>query len=294
MKNSIFQLLRRVGKWLGGKGLGLAKLPLAMSAYEYFYSKLAPEGAVLVEVHGQKMYVNAADKPLGRSLITTGAYEKTETEIFRSVLKPGMTVVDIGANVGYYTLIAASMVEPSGRVYAFEPEPANYELLTRNIAANGHQNVLASPEAVSNTSGSIKLYIDSQNFGNRSFSQANIVHNGGAVDVNTTSLDILWSSGKIANEIDVMKIDAQGAEGFIVEGAQKILREQRPKILMEFEPGMLQNNGTDPLGLIEELKSYGYGVKLIDIELNGLRPVETRDLLAECEKNGYIDLFLEK
>ncbi|HCX31114.1 MAG TPA: methyltransferase, partial [Blastocatellia bacterium] len=126
-----------------------------------------------------------------------------------------MTVVDIGANVGYYTLIAASVVGASGKVYAFEPEPSNYELLTRNIAANGHKNVLPSPEAVSDRVGSMKLYIDSQNFGNRSFSQQNIVHDGGAVDVNTTTLDCLCLSGKIAKQIDVMKIDAQGAEGFI-------------------------------------------------------------------------------
>jgi len=294
MKNSSFQLLRRLGHWLAGRGLGLAKMPLAMSAYEYFYSKLAPEGVVLVDVRGQKMYVNAADEPLGRSLITTGGYEKTETEIFRSLLRPGMTVVDIGANVGYYTLIAASVVGASGKVYAFEPEPSNYELLTRNIAANGHKNVLPSPEAVSDRVGSMKLYIDSQNFGNRSFSQRNIVHDGGAVDVNTTTLDSLCLSGKIANQIDVMKIDAQGAEGFIVEGATRVLQDQRPKILLEFEPGMLKNNGTEPLELIEKLKNYGYNVKLIDIELNGLRAMQTHDLMDECQKNGYVDLFLEK
>jgi hypothetical protein len=154
--------------------------------------------------------------------------------------------------------------------------------------------VLPSPAAVSDRAGSMKLYIDSQNFGNRSFSQQNIVHDGGAVDVNTTTLDSLCLSGKIANQIDVMKIDAQGAEGFIVEGATRVLQDQRPKILLEFEPGMLKNNGTEPLELIEKLKSYGYSVKLIDIELNGLRAVETQDLMDECQKNGYVDLFLEK
>jgi len=57
---------------------------------------------------------------------------------------------------------------------------------------------------------------------------------------------------------------------------------------------MLKNNGTQPLELIEKLKSYGYRVKLIDIELNSLRAVATHDLMDECQKNGYVDLFLEK
>lgn len=294
MKNSIFQLLRRLGRRLAGRGLGLANLPLAIRAYEYFYSKVAPDGVVLVEVHGQKMYVNAADEPLGRSLITTGAYEKTETEIFRSVVRPGMTVVDIGANVGYYTLIAASLVGASGSVYAFEPEPANYALLVRNIEANGFRNVMASQEAISNRSGSMKLYIDSRNFGNRSFSRENILHDGGSVDVKTASLDGLLASRTIVNEIDVIKIDAQGAEGFIVDGAKQILRDQKPKIFMEFEPEMLRNNGTEPLGLLEELKHYGYSVKLIDIEREELRAADAVQLIEECKRNGYVDLFLEK
>lgn len=294
MKDSIFKLLRRLGRGLGGRGLGLRKLPGAMSLYEYFYAKVAPEGVVLVEVQGSRMYVNPADEPVGRSLITQGSYERCETELFRSLIAPGMTVVDIGANIGYYTLIAAALVGVSGKVYAFEPEPSNYGLLTRNIEANGYANVLALPEAVSDRAGSVTLYIDSQNCGNRSFSKRNIVHDGGVVDVATTTLDSLWLSGKIASEIDVIKIDAQGSEGLIVKGAKQILKNQHPKLLMEFEPVMLKNNGTEPLELIEELESYGYDFKLIDSEHNGLRPVKKQDLLAECQRDGYIDLFLEK
>jgi FkbM family methyltransferase len=89
-----------------------------------------------------------------------------------------MTVVDIGANIGYYSLIAAEPIGTDGKVYAFEPDPDNYALLVRNVELNGYRNVETVEKAVSSESGFVTLYIDRSNFGNRSLGKNNILDDG--------------------------------------------------------------------------------------------------------------------
>ncbi len=293
MKAAIFKLLNTLGRRFSGRGLGLERVERLKAFYEYVYQRVAPSSVVLVESQGSRMYVNARDEPLGRSLVTQGIYEAYETQLFKSSVRPGMTVVDIGANVGYYTLLAAGLVGETGEVYAFEPEPGNYELLVRNVELNGYKNVVTQQKAVSDSAGAVKLYIDSANFGNRSFGQSNIVHSGGSVDVQTVSLDDFILTRRAGRKIDIIKMDAQGAEGLIVEGAQRVLQQHRPKVFMEFEPDMLTNLGTDPLALLDRLRSWGYGINLIDYESQTVIPVTGGELLELCKKTGYLDLFLE-
>lgn len=294
MKNLVFSLINKIGRTLRGRGLGLENLTLLRRAYETIYHRVAPKETILVTVQNNQMYVNPQDEPLGRSLASQGVYEAYETKLFRSIVKEGMTVVDIGANVGYYTLIAAELVGESGKVFAFEPESGNYELLKRNVALNGYLNVETVDRAVSNRTGTVKLYIDKRNYGNRSLAKKNIVVEGGAVDAHTVSLDEFCETHLEGRQIDVLKIDAQGAEGLILEGAQNTLKNQVPKLFMEFEPEMLRNLGTDPLDLIRDFFDIGYDFKLLDYGTQTLRKIAPSHLLKECSKNGYVDLYLEK
>lgn len=294
MKNIVFNVLNALGHRLAGSGLGLERRRSLQRVYESVYRKVAPTDVTLVKVQNHKMYVNPRDLPLGRSLATLGIYEALETHLFRSLLHPGMTIVDIGANVGYYTLIAAELVANEGKVYAFEPDPTNYELLNRNVELNGYQNVETVQRAVSDSSGTVTLYIDKTNFGNRSMGKSNIVDDGGEVEVVTVSLDDFFESKMGGCRVDVLKIDAQGAEGLIFNGARNTLRRHSPKIFMEFEPDMLRNLGTDPIALLQQFASLGYECSLIDYDIKSLRQIALDRLLDECKKNGYVDLFLEK
>ena len=80
----------------------------------------------------------------------------------REILKPGMVVLDIGANIGYHTLISSKLVGNTGKIYSFEPEPHNFKLLLKNIEINEFKNIIPINKALSNNIGSTKLFLDTQ------------------------------------------------------------------------------------------------------------------------------------
>ena len=81
-------------------------------------------------------------------VLSSGTYEPEETRLFRSKCRPGDTVIDVGANVGWYTVIASKLVGKKGRVIAFEPEPVNFAILKKNVLANGCENVILELKAL--------------------------------------------------------------------------------------------------------------------------------------------------
>ena len=126
--------------------IGINRIPGVSAAYyllnELFW--LGPTRTVR-EIEGSKMYLNPRVKgPMRvafRSYIRSRGKEKLTTQLFKEVVKGGYTVLDIGANIGYFTLLAARLVGKKGKVYAFEPEPRNYSMLLRNVTLNEYENV---------------------------------------------------------------------------------------------------------------------------------------------------------
>ena len=97
---------------------------------------------VLIDVNGYKMYLLKDDPGLSRVLAKKGIWEKATTEMVKNTIKPGMTVIDIGANLGYYALLESEASWPSGKVYAIEPVEQNYETLLKNIELNKAHNIM--------------------------------------------------------------------------------------------------------------------------------------------------------
>jgi len=117
---------------------------MARRTYGFLYSIIMPPNEIVLgEFEGLKMYFYTNDKHgMTAQLFMGGHYEKYETNLFKRVVSEGMTVVDLGANIGYYTLLAAKLVGRKGKVFAFEPGPDNFSLLLKNIEANGYDNVI--------------------------------------------------------------------------------------------------------------------------------------------------------
>lgn len=295
MRTLVFLLFMRLTRFLTGKGLG--RIPGAITLYSLVRDQLKPKAVILINVQGNKMYVNTDDKGIVPLLLRDGEMEKYDTELFKKMVKEGMVVVDVGANIGYYTLIAAKLVRKEGIVYAFEPEPSNYELLCKNIEVNGYTNVVPVQKAVSSKHGKTKLWCDKVNFASPSFSRENVLsfsndavlekHN--FVEVETVTLDEFFENTVKNTKVDFMKIDAEGAEGLIVDGAEKILKNNDLKIIMEFWPDALRNVGTDPLQALYKLQKYGFKIEFINERKQALEPLE--EVIESCAKPRLSDGF---
>ncbi|MEE9200225.1 MAG: FkbM family methyltransferase, partial [Candidatus Brocadiales bacterium] len=201
----MFSLFKKVTDSLSGKGLG--KIPGVIRLHEFIYKVVKPKGVILITCQGNKMYVDGKDEGIVPYLLMQGVYDKRLTKLFKKLIKPGMIVVDVGANIGYYTLIVAKLTGNDGRVYAFEPEPNNYRLLVKNIEMNGYTNITPIQKALSNKHGKTKLFADKVNLGQLSFSEDNTVVKAGFVDVETTTLDDFFESVVKDNKVDLVKID---------------------------------------------------------------------------------------
>ena len=134
--------------------------------------------------------------PVASGAVALGVYERYESEIFRSKVKPGMTIIDIGANLGYYTAIASRLTGDKGLVIAFEPEPNFFKLLSRNISRNNLNNVACFELAIAEKNGLTDLYLSNENKGHNSIIRSEELKT--SVQVKTTTLDDFLASQKIA------------------------------------------------------------------------------------------------
>jgi FkbM family methyltransferase len=191
------------------------------------------------------------------TFLVLGSWELEETAWFLRTVKPGNTVVDAGANTGYYTVIGSRLVGDKGNIYAFEPDPTNFALLQKNVKLNGCTNVVLEQKALSNRNGTIKLFIAVENKGDHRIYQPE-GESRQSIDVEAVRLDEYFKEQK--RGIDVLKMDVQGAEGMILEGMAGLLegRTDGPTIFMEFWPNALAGMGTDAGALLKKLQTYNY------------------------------------
>lgn len=289
LRKLMFLMFRKLLSFFQGKGLG--KLPL-VKIYDFLYRHFKLSGIVLVDVQGSKMYIDSRDTTVGASLLKWGFFEKYETKLFKKSIKRGMVVLDIGANIGYYTLLAARLVGYEGKVFAFEPDPYNYSLLRNNIEANRYNNVIPVQKAISNKSGKIKLFLDKSNLGAHSLSQANVPDRGASITVEVISLDEFFKNTDC--KIDVIKMDVQGSEMEVLQGMTNIMnKNDNLKIIAEFWPVGIQNYGSSPTEFLNKLIEHGFTLYQIGqrIEL-----IDVNHVLRMCggEKWWYTNLLCKK
>ena len=182
-------------------------------------------------IFGFQIYLNAKDmSPISSSIATLGWFNLACSELLRKFLKPGMTFVDVGANIGYYTLLAEKSVGSSGLVIAFEPEPKNFGLLSKTISVNNLSNVRAYQQAVSDEEGEVDLFLSEE--ANPEAHKLSPQLGINKIKVPSITLDGLYALlGQ--KRIDFIKIHV-GVEPQILHGAKKLLEEQRPIIMMTF------------------------------------------------------------
>ena len=204
---------------------------------------------------------------LGSLIYWHGYQSRSELMVLHGLLKPNMTFVDIGANMGEFTLFAAKRL-PLGSVHAFEPLPQLYTLLGDNVALNGFTNVHTYNLALSDAPGRLTMYTSTdvvlhgglnEGLGSlyRDESRSEVA---GEVSVSTLD-DVL---GQVAH-IDVIKIDVEGAEVNVLRGGCHLLERDKPAILIEINRNSLIAAGFHPDVLLDELAALGYRFELITV-----------------------------
>lgn len=282
-----FQLLGFVVRHFSGKGF--ERLSLVRKIYRFLTRNLIGEDIISVDVHGQKMYVNAT---FGLTLLSTGTYESERlmTTLFTKLVTRGMIAVDVGAYVGYYTLLAARAVGDKGKIFCFEPEPSNYALLLKNIEVNSCNNVVPVRKAVTDTTGTVRLFMAKNPSGH------SIVCDNPhqmAILVDSTTLDDFFTGREYP--IHVIKIDVEGAEMAVLQGMKNIIAKNRKlNIFTEFSPEALKIAGCSPTEYLKKLTNYGFDIYLIDEKEQSLEPADVDRVMKACESTGYVNLLCRR
>jgi FkbM family methyltransferase len=215
----------------------------------------------LVHLAGFALFGSHDDLAVGRYVLGTHSYEPRIAAVFGRYVKPGMAVVDIGANIGYLTMLLASLVGPSGLVVAVEPNPENIKLLEASRRVNGFDQVLVIQAAAGRQTALLAL---------------NVSHSNGMTGELPGNLDAIFASRPVPcfaldailpkdRPINLVKIDTEGAELNALIGMSQTIARDRPVIVSEFSPGILpgisQCSGPEYL---RYLVAKGYRIGVIE------------------------------
>ncbi len=223
--------------------------------------RLIPKGMVMPILQGRlrgRKWIAGA----GEHGYWLGSYEMKKRQAFEAVIPNGAIVYDIGANVGYYSLLAAALVGDEGLVYAFEPLPRNVDFLRRHVALNHFKQVEIIEAAVSDRTGQASFDLGAS-------SAMGHISDSGEIDVRMVSLDDLLNAGEIRPP-DYMKVDVEGAEYQALKGARKLLERHHPILFLD------THQREAHLPTIDLLRDLGYRFKILD----GQSLKETKELIA--------------
>jgi FkbM family methyltransferase len=203
---------------------------------------------------------------LARRVLNERSFERAVRGAIVNVLREGMNVVDIGANIGYYSILAARTVGPAFRVLAVEPQPAVVRKLEENIALNGLTNIEVVQAALSNTEGPIEFLVPESGMESHGSLRANGTFAAKEkVMVPGRLLDrVLAERG--FGPVGLIKMDAEGAELPIVEGARELLSSpQRPYIVFESAEINSRPFGYSVFDLLHRIHQFGYELRQLDV-----------------------------
>lgn len=242
-------------------------------------------GLVLARILGRhKIFLKSSDRGFACHLMLDGFWEMWLTQFLARRVKPGMTVIDVGANFGYFTLLMGDAVGETGHVIAVEPNPNTASLLGETLLLNGHQNrTSVVSKALGERAGKGWLYTPDGEPKNATLVANQNLPGGRTVEVPIVTLDEVALASR---RVDLVKIDAEGGELGIVAGMHQLIARDRPAIVLEFNAARY----ADPAGLLDQLlASYGSAQEL---SLDGaVAPLDRASVLDKTKRMDRILLF---
>ncbi|MEM1403011.1 MAG: FkbM family methyltransferase [Pseudomonadota bacterium] len=234
---------------------------------------------------------------VSRRMVTDQIWEPFESELWMACLRDGDVVVDVGANLGYFSLLAACAEIPVGAVHAFEPAAGNVRLLRRNMGLNDAQCVEVHPCALGDTTQSAELHLSDDNLGDHQLY-------GTECNRKTESVLVVRGDEYLADKIshvDLLKVDTQGTECAVIRGLLPLLQESgaRLRILLELTPYSLRRAGHSGRELMETLGTLGLPMAIVDHVDKRVVPSTAEALATWCDNvdategdEGFMNIFI--
>ncbi len=200
----------------------------------FFQEEYARRPVEVKHTHGFDIHLDPTDMGISPSIALLGWYELRTTELLIKLVRRGHRVVDVGANVGFFTLLAATIAGPEGVVVSFEPEPVSFSLLSKSVEKNGLGNIRLLQQCVSDVDGTRTLHLSvTPHKGLHSIERK---LGGKKIEIASTRLDTVAKRLRM-ERIDLLKIDAEGSEPQVLAGARDLLeRSAIGNIIMEWDP----------------------------------------------------------
>ena len=243
------------------------------------------------EVWAGKMFLHPNDT---FRLSVHGIHGAHDLKIFKDNVKNGDNVVDLGANIGYFTLILAKLVGPTGKVFAFEPDPRNLTLLKKNIEYNNYKNVIIVPKAVSNVNDKCTLYVGQKTFGqNRIYKpEKTDTQKFVPTDSETIRLDDFFKANNLLDKISFIKMDIEGSEFLALSGMKEILKlNKNIKIFTEVETSYLEDAGSSYDQFIDVLTENKFTLSLADNRNEALIKVDRSQLKKILSSGDSVNIL---
>lgn len=233
-----------------------------------------PNRYYMIKYYGGKIYLNLSESGMmmDRAL---GVYDYWKTKLFLKLVKEGMTIADIGVNKGYFSLLFAKLMNDRGRVLSFEPDPDNCFWFKRSIRANKYRCIRLFQCTLSNRQGKVAFYRGKKSGWGSLFPSSRM--DGKAITVKTRKLDdVLRDEG--ISRVDIIKIDVEGADLLVLEGAERTLNKKNIKLIMDIDVRNSQKKNR----LFTLLESHGFKIFRIGKELIPIEKIDerTKDIFA--------------
>lgn len=219
-----------------------------------------------------------------------GRYEKSTTELFKKIIKPGMIIVDIGAHVGYFTRLFSRLTKSSGHVYAFEADPSNFALLKKNT--EHCKNITIYKLAISDHVGNINFFHSELKTGCHSTIPSSLRQT--KLTVSASTLDEMVKKENI-NRVDIIKMDIEGGEVAALRGMSNIITANPAlQLITEFNPECFVEANIEPLAFLRQLAESGF--KIYMIRPSGqLELINTNQSEAEIMQGlKFVNIFCSK
>lgn len=244
------------------------------------------------ELDGYAMYAAENDYAVGSHILGHRNYEPAVSEVFRSYLQPGMTVLDIGANIGWFSMLSASIVGHTGRVFSFEPGMVNARFLLLNKTVNAFEQITLIHAAASDRIESL------------AFSSS--LSNGFVSDLRKAEPEVILSADIVSAvpvdlivpqdlPVHLIKVDVEGWEMKALRGASRVIKQWKPIIVAEFAPpALVGSSGVSGEEFLDYFQKYGYGFQVIrdSSPLDCGTDIERVIDAYEQSKENHIDILM--